>query len=167
MVRPDWVNLNGLWDYAIRPKDDDQPATFDGRILVPFPVESALSGVMKPVKPDQRLWYRRSFELAPPRQGQRWLLHFGAVDWDATVIVNGRKLGEHRGGYDPFTFDITDALAPGGTQELVVSVWDPTDQGASPAASRCSSRAASCTPPTPASGRPSGSSRSRRRGSTP
>ncbi len=68
MVRPDWVNLNGLWDYAIRPKNDDHPAAFDGRILVPFPVESALSGVMKPVKPDQRLWYRRSFDLAAPSQ---------------------------------------------------------------------------------------------------
>ena len=87
---------------------------------------------MKPVKPDQRLWYRRSFELAPRKDGQRWLLHFGAVDWDATVFVNGRKLGEHRGGYDPFTFDITDALVPGGKQELVVSVWDPTDQGIQP-----------------------------------
>ena len=69
-------------------------------------------GVMKPVKPDQRLWYRRTFELAPPKQGQRWLLHFGAVDWDSTVIFNGRNLGTHRGGYDPFTFDITDGDCP-------------------------------------------------------
>jgi Glycosyl hydrolases family 2, sugar binding domain/Glycosyl hydrolases family 2, TIM barrel domain/Glycosyl hydrolases family 2 len=132
MVRPEWINLNGLWDYAIRPKTGDRPATFDGRILVPFPVESALSGVMKPVKPDQRLWYRRTFDVASAKQGQRWLLHFGAVDWDATVILNGRTLGQHRGGYDPFTFDITDALAPGGTQELVVSVWDPTDAASQP-----------------------------------
>jgi len=89
-------------------------------------------GVMKPVKPDQRLWYRRTFELAPPKQGQRWLLHFGAVDWDSTVIFNGRTLGTHGGGYDPFTFDITEAIAPSETQELVVSVWDPTDAGSQP-----------------------------------
>jgi hypothetical protein len=132
MVRRLWVNLNGLWDYAIRPKESDRPTTFEGRILVPFPVESALSGVMKPVKPDQRLWYHRSFELALPKAGQRWLIHFGAVDWDTTVLLNGRKVGDHRGGYDPFTFDLTDALAPSGKQELVVSVWDPTDQGSQP-----------------------------------
>ncbi len=132
MVRTEWVNLNGLWDYAIHPKDRYRPTAFDGRILVPFPIESALSGVMKPVKPDQRLWYRRTFELAPPKQGQRWLLHFGAVDWDSTVIFNGRTLGTHRGGYGPFTFDITEAIAPSGTQELVVSVWDPTDAGSQP-----------------------------------
>ncbi len=132
MVRPEWVNLNGLWDFAIRPKDGDRPADFDGRILVPFPVESALSGVMKPVKPDQRLWYRRTFALAPPQPGKRWLLHFGAVDWDTTVILNGKTLGAHRGGYDPFSFDVTDAFAPSGTQELVVSVWDPTDAGSQP-----------------------------------
>jgi hypothetical protein len=71
-----------------RPKDGDRPTACDGRILVPFPIESALSGVMKPVKPDQRLWYRRTFELASPKQGQRWLLHFGAVDWGSTVIFN-------------------------------------------------------------------------------
>ena len=132
MVRPEWVNLNGLWDYAIRPRNEDRPASFDGRILVPFPVESALSGVMKQVKPDQRLWYRRLFELAAPGAGRRWLLHFGAVDWDATVTLNGKTLGEHRGGFDPFTFDITDSLKQGGAQELLVSVWDPTDQGSQP-----------------------------------
>jgi Glycosyl hydrolases family 2, sugar binding domain/Glycosyl hydrolases family 2, TIM barrel domain/Glycosyl hydrolases family 2 len=132
MVRPDWVNLNGLWEYAIRSKDGTPPTTFDGTILVPFPVESALSGVMKPVKPDQRLWYRRSFELDSRKEDQRWLLHFGAVDWDASVFVNGRKLGEHKGGYDPFTFDVTDALVPGARQDIVVSVWDPTDQGSQP-----------------------------------
>jgi hypothetical protein len=132
MVRPRWVNLNGLWDYAIRPKSEDKPAAFDGKILVPFPVESALSGVMRPVKPEERLWYHRSFELASPKPGQSWLIHFGAVDWDATVTLNGKKLGEHKGGYDSFTFDLTDALAPSGKQELVVSVWDPTDQGSQP-----------------------------------
>ncbi len=132
MTRPEWVNLNGLWDYAIAPRQDGRPAAFQGQILVPFPVESALSGVMKPVQPDQRLWYRRTFTLAPPAQGRRWLLHFGAVDWDAAVVLNGKTLGTHRGGYDPFTFDISNALDASGTQELVVAVWDPTDKGGQP-----------------------------------
>ncbi len=132
MVRPDWVNLNGRWDYAIRPREEARPANFDGPILVPFPVESALSGVKKPVRPEQRLWYRRTFELPARVNSGRWLLHFGAVDWDATVTVNGKAVGQHRGGFDPFTFDITEAIVPGKPQELVVSVWDPSDKGSQP-----------------------------------
>ncbi len=132
MVRTDWLNLNGLWDYAIEPKDQPQPAAFDGQILVPYPVESALSGVMKPVGPDNRLWYRRTFEIPKKWRDKRVLLHFGAVDWDATVWVNGKKLGSHRGGYDPFSFDITDALKDKGAQEIVLSVWDPTNTGTQP-----------------------------------
>jgi len=148
MVRKDWLNLNGLWDYAIRPKDAARPESFDGQILVPFPIESALSGVMKPVGPDNRLWYRRTFEIPEGRrwsaEGRRILLNFGAVDWDTTVWVNGKEVGNHKGGYDPFTFDITDAVAqppsagnrasPGAApqHEIVVSVWDPTDAGTQP-----------------------------------
>ncbi|HSW02260.1 MAG TPA: DUF4965 domain-containing protein [Sedimentisphaerales bacterium] len=136
MVRKDWFNLNGLWDYAIKAKDAAQPESFDGQILVPFPIESALSGVMKPVGPDNRLWYRRTFETPKghgwDQEGRRVLLHFGAVDWDTTVWVNGKEVGNHKGGYDPFTFDITDALKADGRQEIVVSVWDPTDAGAQP-----------------------------------
>jgi hypothetical protein len=131
MVRDSWVNLNGLWDYSITAKDAAAPETFDGQILVPFPVQSALSGVMKAVTPEQRLWYRRMFtsDLA---SDQCLLLHFQAVDWHTEVFVNGKKVGEHQGGYDPFSFDITSALEPGGEQQIVVSVWDPTDKGPQP-----------------------------------
>jgi hypothetical protein len=132
MVRKDWLNLNGLWEYAIVPRDQGKPGKFDGQILVPFPVESALSGVMKPVGRDNRLWYRRTFETPRKWKGQRILLHFGAVDWDTTVWVNGRQVGNHRGGYDPFTLDVTDALKNGGPNEIVLSVWDPTNSGYQP-----------------------------------
>jgi len=146
LVRRHWLSLNGIWQYAIRPKDETQPQEFDGQILVPFPVESALSGVMKSVGEENHLWYRRTFKvpkrwLETPRPPllafpqpvpKRILLHFGAVDWQACVWVNGHKLGAHHGGYDPFTFDITDALNDTGTQEIVVSAYDPTDTGFQP-----------------------------------
>jgi len=132
MVRKDWLNLNGLWEYAIKPKDQGQPQDFDGQILVPFPAESALSGVMKPVGEENRLWYRRTFETPKKWKGRKVLLHFGAVDWDTTLWVNGRQVGAHRGGYDPFTFDITDTLKDAGPNEIVLSVWDPTNAGYQP-----------------------------------
>ena len=131
MVRESWVNLNGLWDYVIRDKEANRPAEWDGQILVPFAAESALSGVMKTVKPEQRLWYRRTFESPAIKGGGRVLLHFGAVDWDTTIWVNGTQVGTHRGGYDPFTFDVTDQLKQG-DNELVLSVWDPTNAGYQP-----------------------------------
>jgi len=132
LARAAWTNLNGLWGYAVAPKDAARPDAFEGSILVPFPIESALSGVKRAVTPAQRLWYRRTFS-APALGAKRLLLHFGAVDWQAEVFVNGVKVGEHQGGYDPFTFDITSALKPGsGPQELAVSVWDPTDTGLQP-----------------------------------
>jgi beta-galactosidase/beta-glucuronidase len=128
MVRQTWQNLNGLWDYAVSGKSaEQQPAAWDGKILVPFCIESALSGVMKPLGPEQRLWYRREFTIPEGWNDHRVLLHFGAVDWETTVWLNGKSLGSHRGGYDPFTYDVTKALKNGGVQELVVSVWDPTD----------------------------------------
>lgn len=131
MVRADWQNLNGWWQYAITDSGASQPAAWDGRILVPFAAESQLSGVRRTVGDTARLWYRRTFR-APDLDGGRLLLHFGAVDWDATVSVNGQRVGTHRGGYDAFSFDITDALRPGEMQELVVSVWDPSDAGDQP-----------------------------------
>jgi len=131
MRRDDWLNLNGLWDYAITSRDAE-PEVYDGEILVPFPIESALSGVGDTVGPARRLWYRRSFELPRAWDGKRVLLHFEAVDWEAQVWVNGRDAGLHRGGYDPFTFEITGLLGEAGQQELVVAVWDPTDAGTQP-----------------------------------
>ncbi len=132
MVREKWENLNGLWNYAIVDKDAAQPAKWDGQILVPFCVESALSGVMKPLTEKQRLWYHRTFKVPGSWKGQRVMLNFGAVDWEATVTVNGKQIGAHTGGYDAFSFDITDALKPRGEQEIVVAVFDPTDAGYQP-----------------------------------
>jgi hypothetical protein len=133
MARRPWTNLNGQWSYAIAAADAPRPASFDGRILVPFPIESQLSGAGRWVSPDQRLWYRRTFTAPALPSGHRLLLNFGAVDWEAVVYVNGKSAGEHRGGYDPFTFDITDLLRPGtAQQELVVAVRDPTDRGQQP-----------------------------------
>ncbi|MEO8498134.1 MAG: sugar-binding domain-containing protein, partial [Planctomycetota bacterium] len=132
MVRDKWLNLNGHWQYAIRPKDQPQPETFDGRILVPYPIESILSGLQKRVDENSRLWYRRTFTIPKDWTEPRTLLHFGAVDWKASVWVNGKHVGDHQGGYDPFSFDITDASNGGAEQELVVGVWDPTDTGSQP-----------------------------------
>ncbi len=131
LVRKDWLNLNGVWELDIAAKDA-KPGAYEHRILVPFPVESALSGVMQPVSENDRLWYRRTFEVPEKWLEQRILLNFGAVDFDTTVIVNGKEVGRHRGGYDGFSFDITDALNKVGANELVVAVWDPTDAGTQP-----------------------------------
>jgi beta-galactosidase/beta-glucuronidase len=131
LVRERWQNLNGLWEYAIRPKTEGQPAQFDGPILVPFCVESALSKVGKPLTPSQRLWYQRTFSTPTTWQGQRVLLHFDAVDYECSLWVNGGLVGSHTGGSDPFQFDITDFLN-GGTNTLVLAVTDPTSEGEQP-----------------------------------
>lgn len=133
MVRDAWINLNGLWEYAIRPLEDSQPHNFDGHILVPFAPESALSGVMRSVGEDAQLWYRRTFNTSEMSGEGRVLLHFGAVDWRATVWLNGKQIGQHAGGYDAFTFDISDSIDPAvPLQELVVAVWDPVDTSIQP-----------------------------------
>ena len=130
LQRDDWMNLNGLWEYAVLPVG----AAFDkadGRILVPFCIESSLSGVGRTVGKDNNLWYRRTFTLPKAWKGQRVLLHFGAVDWQADIWVNGIKAGTHTGGYTPFSLDITEALKAG-DNTLTVKVWDGTDTGFQP-----------------------------------
>lgn len=131
MERGEWQNLNGLWKYAIQPVGKQTPANFEGDILVPFAVESSLSGVQKGVGGDNELWYQREFTVPSKWRSSRILLHFGAVDWKTDVWVNGTKVGQHTGGYTPFSFDITPALT-NGNNTLVVKVWDPTDQGYQP-----------------------------------
>ena len=127
LVRERWLNLNGLWDYAITTDNRLPPQTFAGQILVPFPIESVLSGVEKRLDEQSALWYRRRFTVPPEWRGQRVQLHFGAVDWSTTVQLNGRTIGVHRGGYDSFTFDLTSALKWEGENELLVAVMDPTE----------------------------------------
>ena len=129
LTRTQWSSLNGQWDYAISGFTDGKPIAWDGRILVPFAIESSLSGVQRPVLPNQALWYHRAFATPKAAAGERVLLHFGAVDWLATVWVNGQQVVEHRGAHDGFSADITGALVAGATQDVVVRVWDPTDTG--------------------------------------
>jgi len=133
LVRRRWQNLNGLWQFAVM-TDSAAPLPFgrelSQQILVPFAMESALSGVGKHA---ERVVYQRTFRTpAYMSLGERLLIHFGAVDWRATVYVNGKRLGEHVGGYTPFTFDATPALTARGDQELVVAVYDPTDSFGQP-----------------------------------
>ena len=127
MVREDWVNLNGMFDFAIT-SDIDWCDEYTDEIRVPFAVESCLSGICKRISAKDRLWYRKKITLPETFKGKRTLLHFGAVDWECKVYVNKKEVGSHIGGYCPFTIDITDALTDG-ENELVVRVYDPTDEG--------------------------------------
>ena len=130
LVRGEWQNLNGLWNYAIRPLGET-PEEFDGEILVPFAAESALSGVGRCPGAANGLWYERTFSVPGKWHGKRVLLHFGAVDWKTDVWVNGIAVGSHTGGFTPFAFDITEALAKNGNT-LRVRVWDPTEKSYQP-----------------------------------
>ena len=132
LVRDQWQNLNGSWDYAILPKGSNEPSAFDGKILVPYAVESSLSGVQKMVGDKNELWYHRSFNVPATWKNKAVILHFGAVDWKADIWVNDIKVGAHQGGYAPFSLDITPFIVKDKAQKLVVKVWDPTDQGFQP-----------------------------------
>jgi beta-galactosidase/beta-glucuronidase len=132
LERKIWTNLNGLWNYAVTAKDAANSGSWDGKILVPFAIESSLSGVGKVVGKDKMLWYNRKFTLSKQMKGKKILLHFGAVDWRTTVHINGKEAGTHEGGFDPFSFDITSLLKNSGEQEITLSVWDPTDEGPQP-----------------------------------
>ena len=131
MVRPEWKSLNGLWEYSITPKNVTVPEKFDGRILVPFAVESSLSGVGRTLTPDDALWYKTTFKVPSAWKGKRLMLNFEAVDWQADVIVNDVQVGRHTGGYTHFSFDITPYLKSG-DNKLVVRVEDATDNDFQP-----------------------------------
>lgn len=131
MVRNKWLNLNGLWQYQPGTSETESlpEGNLSSHILVPFPVESALSGVMEH---HERLWYKRTFTIPKDWKGERVLVHFGAVDFESEVFINGKSVGVHKGGYDPFSYDITDNLTRSGTQQIAVRVYDPTDKGGFP-----------------------------------
>lgn len=132
MERTDWVNLNGEWAYAIKPKGEAIPTAYDGNILVPFAIESSLSGVQKEVGENNELWYQRDFAVPANWKNKDILLNFGAVDWKADVFVNDILIGSHQGGFTPFSFNITPYLNGKSNQKLVVRVWDPSDKGFQP-----------------------------------
>ncbi|WP_448789504.1 glycoside hydrolase family 2 protein [Bacteroides graminisolvens] len=132
MERDKWKNLNGLWNYAIINKGEPLPIEFEGEILVPFAIESSLSGVGKLITEQQELVYQRYFEIPSSWKGKSILLHFGAVDWKADVWVNNIKVGSHTGGFTPFSFNITSAILAKGKNCVVVKVWDPTDKSSQP-----------------------------------
>lgn len=126
MVRERWLNLNGLWQYqpGVNAAEKIPEGKLSGSILVPFPVESALSGVMEH---QERLWYRRNFKIPSQWKGEQILLHFGAVDYESEIFINGKSVGIHKGGYDAFSFDITGAIENIEEPELTVRVYDQTD----------------------------------------
>ncbi|MGI9604116.1 MAG: glycoside hydrolase family 2 protein [Acidimicrobiales bacterium] len=129
--RPRWTNLNGPWDAAVTSRHDPAPTDWPHILTVPFPMGSTLSGMAETLRPDQRLWLRRTIDAVHVADGERLRVHFGAVDWETEVWFNNQPVGGHRGGFDPFHLDLTDALIED-QNELVVAVWDPTDVGPQP-----------------------------------
>ena len=121
LTRKEWQSLNGRWQFAVASENETPPTgrKLGGTILVPFPMQSPLSGLAGNA---EHAWYRRSFTIPPEWLTQRVLLHFGGVDRHSRVWVNGEQVGEHRGSYDAFTYDVTDVLTPAGEQELIVGV---------------------------------------------
>lgn len=132
LVRKEWKNLNGLWDYAIVNKGAVKPSGFQGKILVPYSVESSLSGVQKSLSPKQELWYNKYISIPADWKGKKIMLHFGAVDWQSDLYVNEKHVGQHTGGSDPFSFDITAFLNSGNVQQISIKVFDPTDSDIQP-----------------------------------
>ena len=128
LQRAEWINLNGLWKYAVTDQNTPRKnVSFEGEILVPFAIESSLSGVQKTFLPTDKLWYQREFSLDPSWKNKSAILHFGAVDYECQVWVNNRLVGTHKGGNNPFSFDITKYLKKSGPQNIEVAVTDPTD----------------------------------------
>ncbi|MCH5219162.1 MAG: beta-galactosidase [Muribaculaceae bacterium] len=132
LERDNWKNLNGYWQYAIVPQKAGLPTEWQGDILVPYAVESSLSGVERRVRDNEALWYNRTFTVPSSWKGQDIMLNFGAVDWSCEVWVNDIKVGSHKGGYTPFSLNITPALNNKGENTLTVRVTDPTDHGYQP-----------------------------------
>lgn len=162
MTRNEWMNLNGVWEFQ-RSADLNEKPPFGKKltenILVPFPVESALSGIMEQL---DKFWYRRTFEIPSKWKGKKILIHFGAVDYEAEVFINGKKIGLHKGGYLPFSFDITDAVT-NGKNELIVRVYDPTDKrGATTREIKTVFKKGSCTHRQAEYGKPYGLNRSQK-----
>lgn len=128
LKRSEWKNLNGLWDYQVTDMNRKKKEVgYGDQILVPFSIESSLSGVAKKFNPTDKLWYRKEFTLDPAWKGKQILLHFGAVDYACQVWVNNRPVGTHTGGNNPFSFDITRYLKKSGMQTVELCVTDPTD----------------------------------------
>ena len=128
LQRSQWMNLNGLWLFAVTSQDTPKKLVkFEEQILVPFAIESSLSGVQRPFLPTEKLWYQRHFTLDDAWKGKNVILHFGAVDYECQVWVNNKLAGTHKGGNNPFSFDVTKFLKKGGAQLVEVAVIDPTD----------------------------------------
>ena len=132
LMRENWKNFNGLWNYTITKKGESKPAYYNDKILVPFAIESSLSGVQKRISKDEELWYHQDFEIPRDWRKKEIILHFGAVDWESELWINDQKVGLHKGGYDPFSFNISPYLNKGLNQKLELRVWDPTDDGFQP-----------------------------------